>query len=167
MLIQDAIQPPRLILIPRNPIRNLLRRVPMEVISLSLHGPDPSIEEEEPVVDFVSLAATGRIGDLVLVLIVLLDQVLHDAAGFEQADHLAIGKCVCESGNAAVWINLEKPGLFLGVGLDVDLVGFVRKAADGEVYSAMDNGMGKKILGSYPSSSRVIEILIPFGVWVV
>ncbi len=102
----------------------------MEMISLPLHGPNPSVEEEKPVVDFVRLTAARWIGDLVLDLVVLLDEILHDAARFKKADHLAIGEGVCESGNAAIWIDLKKPRLFLGIGLDVDLVDFVREAAD-------------------------------------
>lgn len=122
----------------------------MKVISLSLHGPDPSIEEEEPVVNFVRLTATGGIGDLVLDFIVLLDEILHDAAGLKEADRLAIGEGVCKSGNAAVWIDLEKPWLFLGVGLDVDFVDFIGETADRDVYSAVNSWVEEANLGCLP-----------------
>lgn len=70
--------------------------------------------------------------------IVLLDEILHDAAGLKESDRLAIREGVCESGNASVWIDREKPGLFLGVALDVDFVDFVGEAADRDVYSAVN-----------------------------
>lgn len=105
MFIQHPIQSPRLILIPRNTIGYLLGRVAMEVVSLPLHGAHASVEKEEPVVHFVGFATAGWVGDFVLGLVVLLYEVLHYAAGFEEADRFAVGECVCECGDAAVRID--------------------------------------------------------------
>lgn len=42
-----------------------------------LHWADACVHEEEPVVYFVALAGAGWVGDFVMFLIVLLDEVLH------------------------------------------------------------------------------------------
>lgn len=167
MLVQHAIQPASLILIPRDAVRDLLGRVAMEMVGLSLHGSDAGIEEEKPVVDFIRLATTGWIGDLVLGLVVLLDEILHDAAGFEESNAFAVGEGVREGGDAAVGVDFEEPGLFLGVGLNVDIVGCVGEAVGGWAGISLCISTWEDVGGTYPSSSRVIEILMPFGVWVV
>jgi hypothetical protein len=67
------------------------------------------------------------IADLVLGII-LLCEVLHDAAGFEEVDRLAIAEGVGQGRDAAVGVDSEEPGLFLGVFRDVDFVGLVGEA---------------------------------------
>lgn len=60
--------------------------------------------------------------------IVLLDEVLHYTPRLEEADQLAVIEGVCQSRNAAVGVDFEEPGLFLGVLGDVDFVDFVGEA---------------------------------------
>lgn len=85
MLIEHAIQPPRLINIPRNTVGNMLRRIAREMIRLALHRPHAGVLVEEPIINCVVFWRTLRVGDLV-VFVVLLDEVLQDAAGFEEVD---------------------------------------------------------------------------------
>ena len=54
--------------------------------------------------------------------VILLDQVLHDGAGFEKADGFAVGEGVCQCRNPSVGIDFEEPWLFLRVLGDVNLV---------------------------------------------
>ncbi len=63
-------------------------------------------------------------------LVVSLDEILHNAARLKKADHSAIREGVCECGNAAIWVDLEKLRLFLGVGLYIDFVDFVGEATE-------------------------------------
>ena len=72
--------------------------------------------EPGPVVRLVVLPGAGWVGDLVLFLVVLLSEVLQYAAGFEEADSLAIGESVCDGGDATVRVDFEEPGFFLFVG---------------------------------------------------
>lgn len=63
------------------------------MVRLALHRAHTGVLVEEPVVDLVVFRCTARIGDLVVV-VVLLDEVLEDAAGFKEVDLLAIeGVC--------------------------------------------------------------------------
>lgn len=71
----------------------MLRRIAGEVVRLALHRPHARVLIEQPVVDCVVLRGPLRVGDLV-VLVVLLDEVLQDAAGFEEVDGVAVeGVC--------------------------------------------------------------------------
>lgn len=97
------------------------------MVSLPLHGPHARVLEEEPVVDFVGFAGSAWVRDLV-VLVVLLGEVLEDAAGFEEADLSAVCEGVGYGGDAAVGVYFEEPGLLLGAFADVDFVGFVGEA---------------------------------------
>jgi hypothetical protein len=60
---------------------------------LSLHRPNTRILEKEPVVHFVPLPRALGEADLV-VRIVAIDQVLHDASRFEKVDAFAVGEGV-------------------------------------------------------------------------
>lgn len=91
--VQDAVQPARLVLVPVYAVLDLLRGVAVEVVGLALHGAQAGVEEEEPVVHFVGFPRAFRVGDSV-VSVVLLDEVLHDGAGFEEADGAAVGEGV-------------------------------------------------------------------------
>ncbi len=104
VLLQHRVQPPRLVLIPLDAVFDFLRRVAEEVVCLALHGADAAVQEEEPVVHFVGLARVGRVGDFV-VGVVPLDEVLEDAAGFEEPDWLAVGEGVGQGGDAAVGVD--------------------------------------------------------------
>jgi hypothetical protein len=91
---------------------------------LSLHRPKPRIQEEQPVVRLIPLSRPLGIADLVLG-IVALHKILHDASRFEEVDCLAIAECVGQGGYAAVRVDCEEPGLLLNVLGDIDLMGFV------------------------------------------
>lgn len=47
-----------------------------------------------------------------MVLVVLLGEVGEDAAGFEEADLLAVLERVCERGDAAVGVYFEEPAVW-------------------------------------------------------
>ena len=64
--------------------------------------------------------------------VILLNEVLHDRAGFEEADRLAIGKGIGEGGDAAVGVNGEKKGLFLSILAQVDFVSCIGETEKGE-----------------------------------
>ncbi len=131
MRVEHAVQAARFVLVARDAVGDFLGGVAEEVVRLALHGADARVEEEEPVVDFVGLARAGRVADFVVDAVVLLDEVLHDGAGFEEADRAAVGEGVGEGGDAAVGVDGEEEGLFLGVLGYVDFVGFVGDAGKG------------------------------------
>ena len=99
MLIQHPIQPPRLILVPINPILDLLRRIAREMVRLALHRSHTGVHKEEPVGDFDRLPGAFGVAELVL-FVVAGDEVLHYAAGFEEADELAVCEGVGECWNS-------------------------------------------------------------------
>jgi hypothetical protein len=72
----------------------------------------------------IPLPRSPRETDLVL-RVIAINQVLHDASRLEEIDRVAIGEGVGQGGNAAIGINRTEPGLFLGVFADVDFVDFV------------------------------------------
>lgn len=151
MFVQYPVQPSRLILVSVHTIWYFLRCVAIKVICLTLHsvgsrsirnfdawkvqnnlthlhGSDTAVQKEQPVVDLVAFTAAGRVADLVLFLVVLSHEVLHDRAGFEETDHAAVGIGICEGGYTAIRIDLEKPWFLLSVLCDVDLMSLVREA---------------------------------------
>lgn len=93
VFVQDAVEAARLVLVSLHAVVDSLRGVAVEVVGLALHGAHAGVEKEEPVVDFVGLAGAFGVGDVV-VRVVLLDEVLHDGAGFEEADGAAVGEGV-------------------------------------------------------------------------
>jgi hypothetical protein len=82
--------------------------------SLSLHRTNPRILKEQPVVHLIPLSRSLGIANLVL-RIIPLDKVLHDAAALKQTDGIAIGEFVCQRGDAAIGVDLQEPRLFLRV----------------------------------------------------
>lgn len=99
------------------------------MIGLTLHGSYARVHKEEPIVDLICFARSSRKADPVILGVILLDQVLHDTPRLKQVNSAAVRELVCESGDAAIGIDLEKPVFFLGIVLDVDFVGYVWKAA--------------------------------------
>lgn len=67
----------------------MLWRIAREMICLALHRPHAGVLVKQPVINCVGLGCTLRVGDLV-VFVVLLDEVLQDAAGFEEVDGLVV-----------------------------------------------------------------------------
>ncbi len=63
-----------------------------------------------------------------MLLVILLCQIHQNTPTLEQTDCLSVVEGVGERGNAAVRVELEEPGLFLLVGGDVDVLGFVGEA---------------------------------------
>lgn len=124
MLLQHRVQTARLVLISVDAVFNLLRRVPEEVVGLPLHGAHAPVQEEEPVVNFVAFAGPFGVGDLVLG-VVLLNEVLQDGTGLEEADLLAIRESVGHCWDAAIRVDFEEPGLLLGVLGKVDFMRLV------------------------------------------
>ena len=117
--IHNPVKPPRLVLVPVDAILDLLRRVPREVVSLPLHGTQAAHLPEQPALRLVVLLAALRVRDLV-VLVVALDEVLHDGAGLEERNGRAVLELVGKGGDAAVGVDFEEPRLFLDVFGDVD-----------------------------------------------
>lgn len=61
-----------------------------------------------------------------MVLVVLLSEVLKDATRFEQAYLLSISKSVRHGWDASIWVDFEKPWLFLSIFADINMLDFVR-----------------------------------------
>lgn len=80
---------------------------------------------------FHGFPAAARIADFVPG-VVSVDEILHDAAAFEDADFLPVGVGVCQGGNAAVWVDGREPGGFLLVRAHVDFTRRVWEAELGE-----------------------------------
>lgn len=78
------------------------------------------LEITHPVVHFIVLPRPKWIGDLVLGVI-SISQVLHDRTTLEDSNGLAIGESVCDGRDTAVGVDLQEPGLFLGVLADLDI----------------------------------------------
>ena len=97
---------------------------------MSLHRPNASILEEQPIVHFIPLPRALGEADLVLGVVALYE-VLHDASGFEEVVGLAVGEGVRQRGDTSVGIDRAEPRLFLGVFADFDFVGLVGNAAGG------------------------------------
>lgn len=57
--------------------------------------------------------------------VVAVDEILHDAAAFEDADFFAVGVGVGQGWDAAVRVDGCEPGRFLLVGGHVDFAGGV------------------------------------------
>ena len=93
MRVQHAVQAARLVLVAVDAVVDFLGGVPVEVVGLALHGAEAGVEEEEPVVDLVGFAGAGGVADQVFA-VVLLDEVLHYGAGFEEVDGAAVGEGV-------------------------------------------------------------------------
>lgn len=108
MLIENAVQPPRLIGVTSHAVFNALGCIAHEVVCLTLHGADTGVLEVQPICHFVVLASTLRVRDLV-VLVILLGKVGEDAARFEQTNLLTIRERVGQSRNAAIGVDLKEP----------------------------------------------------------
>jgi hypothetical protein len=91
-----------------------------------LHRSNTCVLEEKPIVHLIPLAATLGVRDLVLGIIAL-NQVLHDASRLEQIDCLAIGKFVGKGRNSAIGVDGKKPVLLLCVLTNVNLLDLVGK----------------------------------------
>lgn len=128
---------------------------------LTLHGTHTGILEVQPVVRLIPLTATFGIRDLVL-RIVALNQVLHDASRLEQVDGLSVSELVSQCRDAAIGIDRKEPVFLLRVLADIDLLDFVGKTA-----IVSDDALQRHHSKAYPSSSKVMEILMPLGVCVV
>ena len=160
MLVKDAVQPPCLILVSINAVIDLLGGISEEVVCLSLHGSDARVEEEEPVVDLVRLTrALGVANEMIFV--VLLDEILHDRARLEETNNLPISEGVCQSRDSTIGVDFEKPRLFLDVLSEIDMVRLIGKT---EKMSACVNLATARPGLPHLSSSKVMDILIPFGV---
>lgn len=64
-----------------------------------------------------------RVGDLVI-LVVLFGEILKDAAGLEEAYLLSVAEGICDGWNASIGVDLEEPGLLLGVFANIDMLDF-------------------------------------------
>lgn len=159
MPVQYSVESSGFVLVSVDAVLDLFRCVSEEVVRLALHWAHTSIQKEEPVVDFVAFTRPFWIGDGVF-SVVLLDQVLHDAARLEKTDHLAVGKGIRQCRNPAVGVDFQEPRFLLRVLGDVNRMGLVWDSIG--LLLLTD---GKTLQGNtYPSSSKVMEILMPFGV---
>jgi hypothetical protein len=76
---------------------------------LTLHRSNSCILEKQPIVHFVPFP--GPLGEADLVLcVVAIDQVLHDASRFEEVDCLPIGEGVSHRWDAAIGVDCEELG---------------------------------------------------------
>lgn len=118
VLVKNAVQSAGLIHIAVDAVLDFLWGIAGEVVCLALHGANTCVLEEEPVGHLVVL--TCALGERNLVVgVVLLHQILQDAARLEQADLLAVGELVCQSWDTAIGVDLEEPavdGSAIGLG---------------------------------------------------
>ena len=108
--------------------------------------------EEQPIVGFNPSRTSSRITELVL-FVVLLDQIQKNTPRLPN-----IGLPISQCRYSTIGVDLKKPRLFLLQFLECDRPHFVWESCLLLVSQIL--GM----LPSYPSSSRVIDTLIPFGV---
>lgn len=78
------------------------------MVGLSLHRSHPGIHNGQPIVDLIMLLRALREANLMILLIVLLDQILHDASQLEEPNRLTICESVRESGDAAIRIDCKE-----------------------------------------------------------
>lgn len=76
---------------------------------MTLHGPYSSVLVEEPVVHLIPFTRSLWEADLVLG-IVALDEVLHDASRFEKVDFFAIRERVGECWDASIGVDGQELG---------------------------------------------------------
>lgn len=109
---------------------------------LTLHRSYAGVLKEEPVVHLIPLAGALGIRDLVLG-IVALNEVLHDASRLEQVDGLTISELVGQCRNTTIRVDGQEPILLLRVLADVDLLDLVGKTAivNGWCLSNMTSGL--------------------------
>ena len=103
--VENPIQTSRLIDVAIFRVGARLSGVASEMVCLALHRANAGIHEKEPVGDLNGFSAAGWEADFVI-LVISLDQVLHDAAAFENADFFAVGEGVGDGGDSAIRINL-------------------------------------------------------------
>ena len=77
---------------------------------LTLHWPYARILKEQPVVHLIVLPCAFGKAHLVLGIIPI-NQIVHDAARLKQSDHLTILKSIRQSWNTAVGIDSTKLGV--------------------------------------------------------
>lgn len=63
-----------------------------------------------------------------MVGVIARNKILHNGAGLEQANALAITESVGQGGDAAIGVDGKEPRLFLGVLADFDLLDLVGQA---------------------------------------
>ena len=93
---------------------------------MTLHRSKAGVLVKQPIVHLVVLASPLGVRDLVLG-VVTLNEILHDASRLEQVDGLAIGELVGQGRNAAIGVDGEEPVLLLRVLGNIDLLNLVGK----------------------------------------
>jgi len=83
VFVKNSVEPPRLIEVSVDTMLYFLWRISIEVVGLTLHWTEARVREEDPLVHFVLFSGAVRVRDLVP-SVVLLGEVLEDAAGFER-----------------------------------------------------------------------------------
>lgn len=127
-------------------VLNSCRGETRKVHGLAHHGANARRLEVEPTGGAVVFQGAGRVGDsvgdeilavitpalmkeefLLVVLVVAVDEVLHDAARLEKLQLLAVGEDIRQGRNAAIGVDVEVPRLFLLGFRHVDKTEFVVK----------------------------------------
>lgn len=75
--------------------------------SLTLHGPNTGILEVEPVLHGIPFTCALGEADLML-WVVAVDEIFHDASGLEEIDNLAIGEGIGKRGDSPIGIDLQE-----------------------------------------------------------
>jgi hypothetical protein len=73
--------------------------------SLTLHWANAGVLEVKPILHGIPVSCTLGEADLVI-CVVPIDKVLHDASRFEQVDSLAVGEGIGECGDSSIRIDL-------------------------------------------------------------
>ena len=89
-----------------------------------VHWPHPGMLEEQPVIGFDGFWRALGVGDAV-VIVIRVNQILHDGPRIEQPNLSAIGVNVCQFWDATVWVNGEEPGFLVSIFRGIDFVNAV------------------------------------------
>lgn len=100
-----------------------------------------------------------------MVLVVFINEVLHDGTALKQTDLLAIRNGIRQSRDTAIGVDLKEPWLLLGVFADINGSGLVPVST--AFCSVFVEARRVVTLYFRPSSSKRMETLMPLGVWAV
>ena len=129
MLFNNKIQAQSLIPKSIDAVGNLLRRLLREMLPFTMVRPNTGVMEEKPVVDFNGFWRAFGIGDA-MVIVVCVNQILHDGPRFEQANPAAVRVDVCQRWEATVGVESEEPGFLVSIVGGIDFVKVVGQSVD-------------------------------------
>lgn len=103
-----------------------------------MHRPNRGILEEKPIIDFDGFGRALGVGDA-MVIVVRLNQILHDAPRFEKPNPAAVGVDVCQGWDVTVGVESQELGFPVSVLGGVDFVNAV-----GQSVTESEQGVRKR-----------------------